>query len=101
MEFVVGVLGSATAGVVSTFREILGNDRICGARVTMPNGTRIELESVSVMSWRNFSSWLVGGSRPPVPNSVENAAELSALKRSVSPGERSTYGQRTVAPCWT
>jgi hypothetical protein len=49
VEFVGGVLGSATAlwGLVTKIRELLGNDRIRGARVTLPNGARIELESVT------------------------------------------------------
>jgi hypothetical protein len=49
VEFVGGVLGGVTAvwDLVTRLRTVLGNDRVRGARVTLPNGARIELESVT------------------------------------------------------
>jgi hypothetical protein len=49
VEFVGGVLGSVTAAweLVTKLRTVLGNDRVRGARVSLPNGARIELESVT------------------------------------------------------
>jgi hypothetical protein len=65
VEFVGGVLGSATAvwELVTKLRTVLGSDRVRGARVTLPNGARIELESVT----RNDLAQLVelAGAAPP------------------------------------
>jgi hypothetical protein len=49
VESVGGVLASINAlwDLVTKIRERLGRDRIRGTRITMPNGTRIELESVT------------------------------------------------------
>jgi hypothetical protein len=49
VELVGGVLGSVAAvwELVTKLRNVLGSDRINGARVTLPNGARIELESVT------------------------------------------------------
>lgn len=49
VQSVGGVIGSINAlwDLVTKIRERLGRDRIHGARVTLPNGTRIDLESVT------------------------------------------------------
>ncbi len=49
IESVGGVLGSINTlwDLVTKIRERLGHDRIQGTRVTLPNGARIELESVT------------------------------------------------------
>jgi hypothetical protein len=49
VEFVAGVLGSVTAvwELVTKLRKVLGSDRVRGACLTLPNGARIELESVT------------------------------------------------------
>jgi hypothetical protein len=49
VELVGGVLGSVTAvwELVTRLRTVLGKDRVRGARVSLPNGARIELESVT------------------------------------------------------
>jgi hypothetical protein len=49
VELVGGVLGTVTAAwdLVTRLRTALGNDRVRGAGLTLPNGARIELDSVT------------------------------------------------------
>jgi hypothetical protein len=49
INFVGGVLGNINAlwDLITKIREVLGKKRIRGTRITLPNGARIELESVT------------------------------------------------------